>query len=75
MKRSSLIGAAAVVFAAMPLLSAAAMPRAAAHESVTGSDNAVGPARGLAWRHMVRIVRDRDDTWSRGLRRFRNSFD
>ncbi len=78
MKRSVLIGAAIVAFAAMPLLAAAAMPRAAAHAPATGSAKAIGLARGnhgLGWAHMVRIARDRDDTWSRSLRRFRDSFD
>jgi hypothetical protein len=78
MKRSLLISAAAIAFAAMPLLAAKAMPRAAEHAAVTGTDNRLALAHGdhgLAWRHMVRIARDRDDAWSRGLRRFRDSFD
>jgi hypothetical protein len=75
-KRSLLIGAAACAFAAMPLLPAAAMPRAAAH-AVIGSDNAVVLTHGdhgHALGHTVRIERSRDDAWSRGLRRFRSSF-
>jgi hypothetical protein len=75
MKRSLWIGAAAFAFAATPLL-AAAMPRAAASARVAGSDNAVILAHGdreHAWGHVIK--RDRDDAWSRGLRRFRSSFD
>jgi hypothetical protein len=73
-----LIGAAACALAATPLFAAAAMPRAAAHAAVTGSDNAVVLAHGdhgHALSHTARINRDRDDAWSRGLRRFRFSFD
>ena len=78
MNRSLLIAAAAVVLASSPLLPTAAMPRAAAHASVTGSDNKLALAHSdhdRAWRHTVRIARDRDDSWSRGLRRFRKAFD
>lgn len=74
MKRSLLIAAAALAFGATPLL-AAAMPRAAIHVSGTDSDNAVILAHGdhgHAWDHVIK--RDRDDAWSRGLRRFRSSF-
>ncbi len=77
MKRTLLI-AAAVAIAGSPLLAADAMPRAATHAPATGSDNKLALAHGdhgLAGRPMVRMVRDRDDTWSHGLRRFRNTFD
>ena len=77
MKRSLLIGTAVCAIAAMPLLPAAAMPRAAAHAIVTGSDKAVVLAHGdhgHALGHTARIDRDRADAWSRGLRRFRSSF-
>ncbi len=78
MTRALLIAAAVIAVAGSPWLAANAMPRAATHAPVTGSDNAAALARGdhgLAWRHMVRMVRDRDDSWSRSLRRFRNAFD
>ena len=77
MKRLLSIGAAAFVVAATPLLSASAMPRAAAQAAVTGSDNAVVLVHGdhaHAWDHTARAGRDRDDAWSRRLRRFRDSF-
>ncbi len=77
-KRLVLIAVATVAFAATPLLAATAMPRAAAHPPATASASAAGLARdshGLAWAHMVRMARDRDETWSRSLRRFRDSFD
>jgi len=78
MKRALLIAATAVVVAGSPLLAANALPRAAAHAPATASDNKLALARGdhgLAWRHIVRLERYRDDSWSRGLRRFRKAFD
>lgn len=73
MKHASLI-AAAVALAAMPLLPATAMPRVATHAQATSS--AIVLARGdHAWNYKLRLGRERDDAWSRGLRRFRNTFD
>jgi hypothetical protein len=78
MKRSWLIGGAVFALAALPALSAAAMPRTSARASVSGPDSAVILAHadhGHAWNHTLRVGRDRDDAWSGGLRRFRNTFD
>jgi len=82
MKRSLLIGAAACAIAVMPILAIAATPRTTSHAVVTSSDNAVvlvqgdhGADRGRALSDTARVGRDRDDAWSRGLRRFRSSFD
>jgi len=72
MKRSLLIGAAAFAFAAMPMFSASAMPRAAADAFVAGSDNPVilahgghGHGRG----HMAFRGRGHHYGWGRGLHR------
>jgi hypothetical protein len=83
MKRSLLI-AAACVLAATPLASTAAMPRAAVATSgdvvvlAHGNYNYTGD-HGRAFSHAfdrtLRLARDRDDSWSRGLRRFRDTFD
>jgi hypothetical protein len=76
LKRVLLIGAAACAVAALPF-PAAAMPRAAAH-AATASDTAVVLTHGdhgHAFGHTQRVERTRDDAWSRGLRRFRSSFD
>ena len=75
MKRSLLIGAAALALAAMPLLPATAMPRAAARAPVTGAAVVLTHGdHGHAFDHAVRVQSDRSDAWSRGLRRFRDSF-
>ena len=80
-KRSLLI-AAACAFAALPLLSVSATPRAL----VTGNDTTVVLVHGdygHARDHTVRVARSRgggwastrSDDWAAGLRRFRSSFD
>jgi hypothetical protein len=81
MKRLFLIGTACAL-AALPLLPAAAMPRASAQRPVIGSGGAIilahgdhGHAFDHAFDRTLRMARDRDDAWSRGLRRFRNTFD
>jgi len=75
MKHASLF-AAACALAALPLLPAAAMPHPATRAPVASSGTAVILARGdHAWNYKLRLGRDRDDAWSRGLRRFRNTFD
>jgi hypothetical protein len=75
MKRALLIAAASAL-AAMPSLTAAAMPRTAARAPAIRPDNAIVLIHGdrvHAFDHAARV--NRDDSWSRGLRRFRDSFD
>jgi hypothetical protein len=75
MKRVLVIAATSAL-AALPLFSAAAMPRVAAHAPATRSDNAIVLVHGdrvHALDHAARV--NRDDGWSRGLRRFRDTFD
>ncbi len=67
MKRSLLIGAAACVFAVLPMLSASAMPRATADAFATGSDNPVILAHGgHGHGHMARGGRGHHYGWGRG---------
>jgi hypothetical protein len=69
MKRLLLIGVAACAFAAMPTLSASAMPRASA--LIESSDSSVILARGGHGRghHMGRGGRGHHYGWSRGRHR------
>ena len=73
MKRLLLIGVAAFAFAAMPTLSASAMPRVATETLVSDTDNAVvlvghGHGRG-GGHHMGRGGRGHHYGWSRGRHR------
>jgi hypothetical protein len=71
MKRLLLIGVAACAFAAMPTLSASAMPRASADTLIENSDSSVILARGGHGRghHMGRGGRGHHYGWSRGRHR------
>jgi hypothetical protein len=70
MKRFLLIGVAACAFAALPTLSASAMPRAAADTLVSETDNPVLLARGGHGRgHMGRGGRGHHYGWGRGRHR------
>jgi hypothetical protein len=71
MKRLLLIGVAACAFAAMPTLSASAMPRASADTLIESSDSSVILARGGHGRghHMRRGGRGHHYGWSRGRHR------
>ena len=71
MKRLLLIGIAACAFAAMPTLSASAMPRVAAGTLVSETDNPVVLARGGHGRghHMGRGGRGHHYGWGRGRHR------
>lgn len=69
MKRLLLIGVAACAFAAMPTLSASAMPRVAADTLVSDTDNPVVLARGghgHGHGHMGRGGRGHHYGWGRG---------
>jgi len=60
------------------MLSFAATPREIAHAVVTAPDSAVVLVHGdrtRAGNGTARLWRDRDDAWSRGLRRFRDTLD
>jgi hypothetical protein len=70
MKRLLLIGVAACAFAAMPTLSASAMPRATADMLITSSDGPVVLARGgHGHGHMGRGGRGHHYGWGRGRHR------
>jgi len=70
MKRLLLIGVAACAFAALPTLSASAMPRATADTLVTSSDSPVILARGgHGPGHMGRGGRGHHYGWGRGRHR------
>ena len=70
MKRLLLIGVAACVFAAMPTLSASAMPRATADTLIGDTDNPVVLARGgHGHGHMRRGGHGHHYGWSRGRHR------
>ncbi len=72
MKRLLLIGAAAFAFAAMPTLSASAMPHAPADTLVSDTDSSVILARGghgHGHGHMGRGGRGHHYGWSRGRHR------
>ena len=73
MKRLLLIGVAACAFAAMPTLSASAMPRASADTLIESSDSSVILARGGHGRghHMGRGGRGHHYGWGRGRHRGR----
>ena len=69
MKRLLLIGAAVCAFAAMPMLTASAMPRATADTLLSESDSAVVQARwghGHGHGHMGRGGRGHHYGWGRG---------
>lgn len=71
MKRLLLISVAVCAFAAMPMLSASAMPRATADTLVSGTDNPVILARwghGHGHGHMGRGGRGHHYGWGRGHR-------
>jgi len=70
MKRLLLIGVAACAFAAVPALSASAMPRAPANVLITSSDSPVVLARGgHGHGHMGRGGRGHHYGWGRGRHR------
>jgi hypothetical protein len=72
MKRLLLIGVAACAFAAMPTLSASAMPRVAADTLIVRADSPVILARGghgHGGGHMRRGGRGHHYGWSRGRHR------
>ena len=72
MKRLLLIGVAACAFAAMPTLSASAMPRAAADTLVSDTESPLILARGghgHGHGHMGRGGRGHHYGWSRGRHR------
>jgi hypothetical protein len=72
MKRLLLMGIAACVFAAMPTLSASAMPRVAVDTLIAGSDSPIILARGghgHGGGHMGRGGRGHHYGWSRGRQR------
>ena len=70
MKRLLLIGVAACAFAAMPTLSASAMPRATADTLIGDTDNPVVLARGgHGHGHMRRGGHGHHYGWSRGRHR------
>lgn len=66
MKRLLLIGVAACAFAAMPTLSASAMPRATADGLVSDTDNPVILAHGYGHRHGHMGGRGHHYGWGRG---------
>lgn len=72
MKRLLLIGVAACAFAAMPTLSASAMPRAAADTLIASSDSPIVLAHGghgYRGGHMGRGGRGHHYGWGRDLHR------
>jgi hypothetical protein len=76
MKRLLLIGVAACAFAAMPMLSASAMPRVAADTLIAGSDSPIVLAHGRhgggghgGGGHMGRGGRGHHYGWGRGHHR------
>jgi hypothetical protein len=70
MKRLLLIGVAACALAAMPMLSASAMPRATSDMLITSSDSPVVLARGgHGPGHMGRGGRGHHYGWGRGRHR------
>jgi hypothetical protein len=71
MKRLLLIGVAACAFAAMPTLSASAMPRASADTLIESTDSSVILARGGHGHghHMRRGGRGHHYGWGRGRHR------
>lgn len=74
MKRLLLIGVAACAFAAMPTLSASAMPLATAGSMITSSDSQVilvRGGRGHGGHHMRRGGRGHHYGWGRGHHRGR----
>ena len=70
MKRLLLIGFAACAFAAIPMLSASAMPAPRSAQLVAGSDDAIVLAKGGHGRgHMGRGGRGHHYGWGRGRHR------
>jgi hypothetical protein len=72
MKRVLLIGLAACAFAAMPTLSASAMPRVAADTLIAGTDTPIilaGGGHGHGHGHMGRGGRGHHYGWGRGRHR------
>ena len=66
MKRLLLIGVAACAFAAMPMLSASAMPRATADTLFSNTDNSIIRVHGHGHGHMGRGGRGHHYGWGRG---------
>ena len=69
MKRLLLIGVAACAFAAMPMLSASAMPRATADTLLSDTDNSIIRVHGHGHGHMGRGGRGHHYAWGRGHHR------
>jgi hypothetical protein len=66
MKRLLLIGVAACAFAAMPMLSASAMPRATAGTLLSDTDNSIIRVHGHGHGHMGRGGHGHHYGWGRG---------